>query len=282
MEGAGDATLFLQLHKLSAAAAAAAAEAIETVLITLWLTRKTGLAPPDKSHVQSLLGLASTSEVDPVSACLRSLIRKCVGDDFGESDLLGLFPPDLPVSLRDLLVSVLLKHKNQWREDISREQSIPRSSNSCQVKISMPPALSTFPSSETSALSQPHQADPCFDFNCRGSGSNATITAESNVSQLTPISLQRDDGASENMATVPQFVEMNWRIEKQKASANKVAAVTLKLQDHSKSPLREKEVKFQLTRETLEAMLRSMAYIKEQLSSVAGSSVEPLQKKQKQ
>lgn len=220
MEGAGDATLFLQLHKLSAAAAAAA-EAIETVLITLWLTRKTGLAPPDKSHVQSLLGLASTSEVDPVSACLRSLIRKCVGDDFGESDLLRLFPPDLPVSLRELLVSVLLKHKNQWREDISREQSIPRSSNSCQVKTSMPPTLSTFPSAETSALSQPRQTDPCFDFNCRGSGSNATITAESNVSQLTPISLQRDDGASENMATVPQFVEMNWRIEKQKASDRK-------------------------------------------------------------
>ncbi|KAF7852224.1 hypothetical protein BT93_L5371 [Corymbia citriodora subsp. variegata] len=280
MGGAGDTTLFLQLHNLSVAATS---EAIETVLITLWLTRRTGLAPPDKTHVQSLLGLSSASEVDPVSACLRSLIRKCVNEDLGESDLLKLFPPDLPVSLRDLLVSVLLKHKNQWREDIFREQhSIPHTSNSYQVETSMPSTLTTFLSSETSALSQPCQADPCLDFNCRGSGGNATITAESNVSQPASMSLQRDVGAPENTATVPRFAEMNWRIEKQKASANKVAAVTLKLQDHSKSPLREKEVKFQLTRETLEAMLRSMAYIKEQLSSMAGSSVEPLQKKQKQ
>ncbi|KAF7852225.1 hypothetical protein BT93_L5371 [Corymbia citriodora subsp. variegata] len=254
MGGAGDTTLFLQLHNLSVAATS---EAIETVLITLWLTRRTGLAPPDKTHVQSLLGLSSASEVDPVSACLRSLIRKCVNEDLGESDLLKLFPPDLP-------------------------HSIPHTSNSYQVETSMPSTLTTFLSSETSALSQPCQADPCLDFNCRGSGGNATITAESNVSQPASMSLQRDVGAPENTATVPRFAEMNWRIEKQKASANKVAAVTLKLQDHSKSPLREKEVKFQLTRETLEAMLRSMAYIKEQLSSMAGSSVEPLQKKQKQ
>ncbi|XP_030518905.1 uncharacterized protein LOC115732409 [Rhodamnia argentea] len=280
MEG-GNTTLYLRLHKLSVAAASE--EAIDAVLTTLWRTRRTGLAPPDKSHIQSLLGLPSASQVDPVSACLRSLIRKCVNDDFVESDLSKLFPPDLPVSLQGLLVSVLLKHKNQWREDILREQhSIPRSSISYQVKTSMPPTFTTFPSSETSAFSQPHQADPCFDFNCRGGGGNATITADSNVSQPAPMSLQHDVGAPENMATVPRFVEMNWTIEKQKASANKVAAVALKLQDHSKSPFREKEVKFQLTRETLEAMLRSMAYIKEQLSSMAGSSAEPLQKKQKQ
>ena len=42
----------------------------------------------------------------------------------------------------------------------------------------------------------------------------------------------------------------------------------LQLQDFSKSPLGEMEVKFQLTRDTLEAMLRSMTYISEQLSSM--------------
>lgn len=42
----------------------------------------------------------------------------------------------------------------------------------------------------------------------------------------------------------------------------------LQLQDFSKSPLGEVEVKFQLTRDTLEAMLRSMTYINEQLSSM--------------
>lgn len=38
------------------------------------------------------------------------------------------------------------------------------------------------------------------------------------------------------------------------------------LQDYTKSPLGETEVKFQLTRDTLEAMLRSMTYINDQLS----------------
>ena len=42
----------------------------------------------------------------------------------------------------------------------------------------------------------------------------------------------------------------------------------MQLQDYSKSPLGEMEVKFQLTRDTLEAMLRSMTYISEQLSSM--------------
>lgn len=42
----------------------------------------------------------------------------------------------------------------------------------------------------------------------------------------------------------------------------------LQLQDYSKSPLGETEVKFQLTKDTLEAMLRSMTYINEQLLNI--------------
>lgn len=41
---------------------------------------------------------------------------------------------------------------------------------------------------------------------------------------------------------------------------------SLQLQDYSKAPFGETEVKFQLTRETFEAMLKSMTYINEQLS----------------
>lgn len=41
------------------------------------------------------------------------------------------------------------------------------------------------------------------------------------------------------------------------------------LQDYSKTPSAEFEVKFQLSRVTLEPMLRSMAYISEQLSTPA-------------
>lgn len=43
----------------------------------------------------------------------------------------------------------------------------------------------------------------------------------------------------------------------------------LQLQDYSKTPSGESEVKFQLSRVTLEPMLRSMAYISDQLSTPA-------------
>lgn len=42
----------------------------------------------------------------------------------------------------------------------------------------------------------------------------------------------------------------------------------LQLQDYTKSSSGETEVKFQLTKDTLEAMLRSLTYISEQLSSM--------------
>lgn len=40
------------------------------------------------------------------------------------------------------------------------------------------------------------------------------------------------------------------------------------MQDYTKSTSGEIEVKFELTRDTLEAMLRSMTYISEQLSGM--------------
>lgn len=43
----------------------------------------------------------------------------------------------------------------------------------------------------------------------------------------------------------------------------------MQLQDYSKSPAVESEVKFQLSRVTLEPMIRSMANISEQLSTPA-------------
>ncbi|KAJ6379789.1 hypothetical protein OIU76_016441 [Salix suchowensis] len=61
---------------------------------------------------------------------------------------------------------------------------------------------------------------------------------------------------------------MTWTAENcNPSSANRVAIVTLKLQDYSKTSSGETEVKFQLSRDTVEAMLRSMTYINEQLSS---------------
>ena len=45
--------------------------------------------------------------------------------------------------------------------------------------------------------------------------------------------------------------------------------ITLQLQDYGRTPSAESEVKFQLSRISLEPMLRSMAYISEQLSTPA-------------
>ncbi|KAL0404695.1 UNVERIFIED_CONTAM: protein FAR1-RELATED SEQUENCE 3 [Sesamum radiatum] len=76
---------------------------------------------------------------------------------------------------------------------------------------------------------------------------------------------------------------MTWTVENKSATpANRVAIITLKLQDYTKCPTNEMEVKFQLTKDTLEAVLRSMAYINEQLSRFVGLSSGPLQKKQRQ
>lgn len=49
-------------------------------------------------------------------------------------------------------------------------------------------------------------------------------------------------------------------------SFNVFKTLSLQLQDYSRTPSAESEVKFQLSRVSLEPMLRSMAYISEQLS----------------
>lgn len=59
-----EATLYQQLQKLSSLVKPE--EAVDQILSTLWKTRRTGLRPPEKSHIQSLLGLPSPSELDPV------------------------------------------------------------------------------------------------------------------------------------------------------------------------------------------------------------------------
>ncbi|KAH9771057.1 hypothetical protein KPL71_012571 [Citrus sinensis] len=124
MEGdTGTDTLYLQLHKLSAINSE---QALDNILTTLWSTRKTGLRSAEKSHVQSLLNLPSPGQVDPVVASLRSLIRKCVRENFTSDDLLKLFPPDLSLDLQSNLILLLQKHQKQWKEESSREQgSLP-------------------------------------------------------------------------------------------------------------------------------------------------------------
>ncbi|KAJ6360286.1 hypothetical protein OIU77_004318 [Salix suchowensis] len=78
-------SLYLQLHKLSSVATKE--EDVEHILTSLWKTRGTGLPSQLKSRFQSLLNLPSISQLDPVLACLRSIIRKCVHENLSSDDL---------------------------------------------------------------------------------------------------------------------------------------------------------------------------------------------------
>ncbi|XP_059463280.1 uncharacterized protein LOC132192087 isoform X2 [Corylus avellana] len=259
-----DTRVYQQLRKL--ACITSSEEALDHILSILWNTRRTGLRPPDKSHIQSLLNLPSPAELDPVLACLRSLIRKCAHHNFSGDDLLKLFPPDLPLDLQTLLVLSFHKYQNQWKEDLSTQQqhSSQRTSESYQVP--------SFPSSSdiSSTPLWPRQDDPVARLN-RGANDLGAFAPS-----VAGSGLQRDALLPDNPGILPRLKSMTWTME------NRVAVISLKLQDYSKSPLGEMEVKFQLTRDTLEAMLKSMTYISEQLSSMVGNSLVPAHKKQRQ
>lgn len=274
-------TLYQQLNNLSALDSE---ETLEKILSILWKTRKTGLRSPEKSHIQSLLNLPSPGDVDPVLACLRSLIRKFVHQNISGDDFLKLFPPDISFDLQSMLIMVFQKYQNQWKEDVSTDQpSLPRTSVSCPVRTSMPPSFASFPSSDISTSQWARQDDFSARYGCDDLGASTIIFDDCNVSRLAPVSLHVDAAPLNNLGLLPRLKSMTWTMENPNSPpANRVAVVTLKLQDYTKSPLGEIDVKFQLTRDTLEAMLRSMTYINEQLSNIGGTSSEPAQKKQRQ
>ncbi|XP_075637798.1 uncharacterized protein LOC142609956 [Castanea sativa] len=271
-----DTTLYQQLHKLSGIKSE---EALHHLLSTLWKSRRTGLRPPEKSHLHSLLNLPSLPELDPLLACLRSLIRKCAHDNVTGDELLKLFPPDLPIDLQSTLLLSFHKFQNQWKQDLSTQQDpLPRNNSvSYQVRTSVPPPpFACLPSSEISSTVTslwPRQDDSIARLNRDDLGALAPLVVDTNASATLP----------DNLGTLPRLKSMTWTMQNcSSAPANRIAVISLKLQDFSKSPLGEMEVKFQLTRDTLEAMLRSMTYISEQLSSMVGTSSMPAHKKQRQ
>ncbi|KAL0429496.1 UNVERIFIED_CONTAM: protein FAR1-RELATED SEQUENCE 3 [Sesamum radiatum] len=85
---------------------------------------------------------------------------------------------------------------------------------------------------------------------------------------MAPIAINRDGSLADNSVVLTCFKSMTWVIEN-KSSASKVAVINLKLHDYGKTPSGETEVQFRLTRVTLEPMLKSMAYISQQLSTPA-------------
>lgn len=124
--------------------------------------------------------------------------------------------------------------------------------------------------SDMTPLLWPRQDEATRRFNLNDAGAPAQPFADLNLPRMAPVSLHRDDGPPENMVVLPCLKSMTWVMEnKNSTPANRVAVINLKLQDYTKTPSGESEVKFQLSRVTLEPMLRSMAYISEQLSTPA-------------
>ncbi|PPD68743.1 hypothetical protein GOBAR_DD34377 [Gossypium barbadense] len=126
---------------------------------------------------------------------------------------------------------------------------------------------------DTAPLLWPQQDEITRRFNLNDTGAPPQSVSDLNLPHMAPVSLHRDDSHPDNMVqqpVLPCLKSMTWEMEnKNSMPGNRVAVINLKLQDFGKNPSAEMEVKFQLSRVTLEPMLRSMAYISEQLSTPA-------------
>lgn len=114
----------------------------------------------------------------------------------------------------------------------------------------------------------PRQEETTKRFNLNDSSSPAQSVVDLNLPRMAPVSVHRDDGHSENTVALPCLKAMTWAMEnKNSPPMNRVAVINLKLQDYSRSLPGESVIKFQLSKVTLEPMLRSMSYINDQLST---------------
>lgn len=110
---------------------------------------------------------------------------------------------------------------------------------------------------EMTTLLWPQQDDIVRRFNLNDSGIPSQPISSPNAQHAPQVVL-------------PCLKSMTWVMENKHLSpADRVAVINLKLQDYSKTPVLESEVKFTLSRITLEPMLRSMTYINDQLSAPA-------------
>ncbi|KAH0890185.1 hypothetical protein HID58_052614 [Brassica napus] len=131
-------------------------------------------------------------------------------------------------------------------------------------------AKTSLSASDSTPLLWPRQDEMTRRFKLNDGGARAQSVADLNLPRLAPVSLHRDDGAPENMVALPCLKSMTWGMEsKNTMPGGRVAVINLKLHDYRKFPSADMEVKFQLSSVTLEPMLRSMAYISEQLSAPA-------------
>ncbi|CAL9096842.1 unnamed protein product [Musa acuminata var. zebrina] len=214
---------------------------------------------------------------EKILACLRLLVRKCVHEKLTGDDIKKLFPHDLSIELQSSLVLLFQKYHNQWNEELSSDQARV----SGQAKFNATLGRASSPASEKLTSLWPRQ-DVTFINNDNFRTSNQ-IRVDSHPPPLATMVVHQDTSSSRNMETLPRLKSMTWIMQnRNSAPANRVAVITLKLQDYTNSTSGELEVKFQLSKDTLEAMLRTMTYISEQLSSSVEQSSEPYAKKPKQ
>ncbi|KAK7276575.1 hypothetical protein RIF29_17718 [Crotalaria pallida] len=122
--------------------------------------------------------------------------------------------------------------------------------------------------SDTTPLLWPRQDEITRRFNLNDASAPVQSVSDLNLPRMAPVSFQRDDAPAENMVVIPCLKSMTWVMEnKNSTPGNRVAVISMKLHDYCKNPSTESEVKFQLSRVSLEPMLKSMAYISEQLST---------------
>jgi len=137
-------------------------------------------------------------------------------------------------------------------------------SGSTQEDSSKKAAIQTF---DTSPPLWPWQDVMPHHFNLNDVG---VPVADLNQPSMAPVSITRDGSGTDNKVVLTCFKSMTWVFEnKNSATSSKVAVINLKMEDYGKTPSGETEVQFRLTRVTLEPMLKSMAYISQQLSASA-------------
>ncbi|XP_020597337.1 uncharacterized protein LOC110037100 isoform X2 [Phalaenopsis equestris] len=182
--------LLIHLHKLSPATSKVS---LVSVLETLWETRKSGLSPLQKSHVQSLLNLPVSGELDPVLSCLRLIIRKVSKEKLSEEDIQKLFPVDLSADIKKTLVTLLQKYQIQWEKEVAREQTMMMFPG----RVDAPPAYVPL---QTSNLSTLPGGDNTRSF-LYGVNNGCTISSFTDVNIPRKSSLQAigDNGSSNNL-----------------------------------------------------------------------------------
>ncbi|CAN0923251.1 Protein FAR1-RELATED SEQUENCE 3 [Linum grandiflorum] len=123
---------------------------------------------------------------------------------------------------------------------------------------------------DTPPLLWPNQDELFRKFNQNHTGASAQSVADLNLPRTSPGSNKREDGSATGVHL--HLKAMTWEMENKKSvPRTRVAVINLKLQDYSKTPAVDFDVKFQLSKMSLEPMMKSMTSVNEQPSKTASS-----------